>query len=601
MCDRKPSKSRKCRSSSSSSSCDDEDRTPDFIIIGAGTAGLTAAWALTNKRHGKSLFSVLVIEAGENHNDDPRVKDPTLGSGTDLTYNPLFAYIRVTLQQQIYSDGFGVGGGSMHNGLQAVRGTPDLYDKWAIASGNPQWLYKNLLPLFKSQEHYTPDGTIADPNQRGLIGRLFITQEAPLTDSFSKAMSVGFNVPEIADYNDHFEILPGKFANTVGVSANQDWITPPPNSERSYSGNSYLYGIPSENIPPIVGKNGKGLKGRELKIVTSVKVSRIVFGCKNWKKAIGVEVIISSGKDGCCDRDCDRKTKIYYANKGVILAAGAIGSPALLQLSGIGAKSLLEPLGIKVIVDNPNVGKHLQNHYGPNALVRLLNPASPPPAFKLNVMFTDLHPFLPNDGKREIQSDFLYPGSIFFSQSLISSLGLSDIPSVSAGGLLLRPKSRGSVEIQSADPLTLPLLTLGNYTDELGPKPWEIVGSDAYKAVSYLKLIQEVAVAQGGGPADVLFPPNSAYPAPWGPAPDDSKLFDVAKSNTLDTFHCSATCKMGTSPIDSVVDGDLKVHGTKNLWVADCSIEPFVQDGNTAYAAYFIGLQLAKSLGANLP
>lgn len=568
--------------------CGNEKRY-DYIIVGAGTAGLTAAWALTNKNKGKKV-SVLVLEKGENLNNDEHVLDPTLGSSTLLTFSPKYADTPVTLQEQIYSAGRLVGGGSGHNGLQVVRGYPKTYNEWAKITGNDKWKYKNLLPLFISQEHYTPDDTIPNPNQRGLKGRLFITQEVPLTDEFSAALAKGFDVPLIDDYNDHYQISREVYANAVGVSANQDWITPPPDSIRSYSGNSYLYGIPSVGIPPIVDKHGKGLDGRKLTIITRATVAKIIF--KN-KVAIGVEVIITRGET--------QKLKKYYADLGVILSAGTIYTATILQLSGYGKRSDLSAVGIETIVNNENVGYNIINHYGPNALIQQIT-SSPPPSFKLNVAFTNLHPYLPNDPtERKIQTDFLYPGNIFFPPSLITALGLENIDSVAVGGYLLQSLSRGNVVIQSKDPLTPPLLNLNQYTDTDNPKPWTVIGSDAYQAVSYLKLLQQVAVAEGGNPQTILYPPNSHYPAPWGPAPDDSLLYNDAVNNSVFAYHTVGSCRMGKSKKDGVVNGDQEVFGVKNLYIADCSIEPLVQTGNTAYMAFFIGLILALHLGAKIP
>lgn len=168
------------------------------------------------------------------------------------------------------------------------------------------------------------------------------------------------------------------------------------------------------------------------------------------------------------------------------------------------------------------------------------------------------------------------------------------LDSAAVSGTLLRPKSRGTVKIVSKDPLTPPAIDLGNYTDETGPSPWTVTGSDAYAAVSYLKLVREIAISQGGTYENVLFPPQSSYES-------DEKLYQTAVGNTFLTYHAVGTCRMGTSKKNGVVDGKLKVFGVDNLYIADCSIEPLIQTGNTAYMAYFIGLQLALILGAKLP
>lgn len=559
----------------------------DYIIVGGGTAGLSAAWALTNDLS----TNVLVVEAGENLNNDPLVLDPTVLSAEALTFDPKYAEVNVTTSHAIYSEGKLLGGGSAHSGLQAVRSTPDIYNNWAVLSGDSRWSYANMLNLFKSQETYNPNGTVPDPAQRGTTGNLHITQQAPLSaNAFAIAMGVGLGVPQISDYNDHFLIAPGVYANTIGIAANQDWITAPPGSVRSFSGNSYLTGISSVGIPSIVDSNLNGIGGRKLAVRVKSSVSRVIFSNTT---AIGVEIIVTEGTSN--------KVQLAFATKGVILSAGSFHSPAILQRSGVGKSSDLTPLGINVIIDSPNVGYNMINHYGPQALMQLL--VAPPPPLKLNMAFTDLSlgGYMPADGSRRIQTDFLFPGGALFPSDIISTLNIGATPNVFVSGWMLRPQSRGSVKIVSTSPETRPKIDLGDFTDDLSPTPWLNVGSDAYVAVSYLKTIQNIAVAQGGGPANVLFPPNSHYPAPWGPAPDDSKLYDAARKVTSDTYHCVGTCRMGTNISNGVVDGGLKVFGAEKLYIADDSIQPEITTGNTAYPAFFIGLQLAKFLGAVLP
>lgn len=558
------------------------DSPLDYIIVGGGTAGLTCAWGLTNESSVAGL-GVLVVECGENLVNDSAVLDPTLGSSQLLTYDTKYARAIATLTTDVYSEGVLLGGGSAHNGMQAVRGTPDIYNSWASITGNNRWLYSNLLPLLLNQEHYTPTGTVANPAQRGLSGRLFITQEAPLTDAFSNAIAAGLGVPMITDYNNHTLISPGVYANQVGVSANQDYITPT-SSVRSFSGNSYLYGIPAQGIAPIVDTDGNGLNGRKLFVRVKSSVSRVIFA---GTTAIGVEILVNDGQSN--------KIQLAFANKGIILSAGSFMSPAILQRSGIGASSLLTSLNIPVLVNNANVGANMINQYGPNALIRRFTGGAPPPTFKLNVAFSDLGI---NDDVRRVQTDFLYPGSVFFPAAIRDALNLSSADSVSMGGLLLRPNSRGSVTIRSTNPVIHPLVNLGNYTDG----PYTTPGTDLANAVTYLKQMVDIINTGGGNPAtDMLYPPISHYPAPYGPAANDALLAADAQSGVFNSYHCVGTCRMGTNVSNGVVDGNLKVFGVNNLYVADCSIEPLVQTGNTAYMAFFIGLMMAKILGANLP
>lgn len=569
----------------------------DFIMVGGGTAGLSAVWSLTNNKR----TSVLVLESGMDLSDDPVVNSASLLTANDLTLDPKYARVNVSLKKEVYSDGNMLGGSSGHNQYCCVRGSPDVYNEWAILSGNQDWSYANMLPLFKSMEHFVPNGTIPNPAQRGLNGRLYITQEPPLTDSFSTNLAAGFGVPIIEDYNSHPEISPGVYANLIGVVASQNFITPaqpnanpPVPSYRVASYNSYLKGIPSVGLPPIVDENNIGLDGRKLVVKTLTSVSRIIF---EGKKAVGVEVNVTKNNT--------TKVKILYARKGIILSAGSLHTPSILQRSGVGDAAILEPLGIEVVYNNPNVGLHLINHYGPDALIKNLTPGSGPPFFKLNESFTDLNKYLP-PGPRRIQCFYVNPGAALFPAELYSALNLGrppNVPNVAVAGLIMQPKSRGSVKIRSTDPAVPPLFDLNNWSDSTSATPWTDVGSDAFMAVSYLKTLQDVAVAQGGGPADILFPPNSHYPAPYGPAPSDALLYESAKTGQFITFHACGTCRMGRAEnhldpkLGSVVDGKLKVHGLENLYIADNSICPLTESGNTSYQAYAIGLKLAQFLG----
>ncbi len=582
-------------------------KTVDYIIVGGGTAGLTCAWGLTNDKK----TSVLVLESGLDLTADPAVLSPSFAAFVSpLTNDPKYAYTYATnpatSTQVIYSDGHLLGGGSAHNGLQCVRGTPDVYNEWAVLSGNPDWSYANLLPLFLNQEHYKPDGTIANPAQRGLSGRLYMSQQTPLTDPFSAAVAAGLGVPQIADYNDHFAIpMPPFYANTVGVSANQQFATDFCPTQtcgvRSYSGNSYLKGITTEQganppVLPIVDAHNNGINGRKLFVRTSTTVSRILF---NGTRAIGVELIINKGP-------CT-KTLRTFAKQGVILSAGSIHTPALLQLSGIGRASDLVPLGINVILENDNVGYNLQNQYGVGVLMRNVctfdtPPCTTPPLFELNTAWHDLGV---GDGVRRVQADYLT--GAFLPAGIAATLGLTvdqaqlTLNDIFFFNFILDPLSLGSVVIRSTDPLTAPYINLNMFTDTAGVGG---TSQDLADAVTIFKLAKQIAAAQPGGTfEDVLYPPMDHYPFPLGTAPagDDSFLEQDALHNPIISFHACGTCRMSLTPDTGVVNGRLKVHGLDNVYIADNSIMPKSTTGNTGYPAFFIGLRLAKFLGANLP
>jgi choline dehydrogenase len=516
-------------------------RSWDYIIVGNGTAGATLARELSDGNRN----SVLVLEWGKNLTNDPAVLSPEVFAFSGpLTNDPLYAvnpiitinFPSMAPQYFIYSDGRMWGGSSAHNGLFAVRGTPKVYNDWAALSGQPRWNYNNMLPLFIATEHYTPNGTIADPAQRGLNGPLFITQRPPVTgDVFAQGLSTATGTPFADDYNNPAQ------GGDLCVSAHQEWITPLPDSHRSFSSNAFT------NVGDIVDAEGFGLNGRKLRIVSDALVDKVIF--KN-KTAIGVQYY-SAG-------DVNRVVFVE-AKKKVILAAGAPRTPGILERSGVGDAALLTSLDIPVVVDNPNVGEHLFNHYG--AIGIFLGTTT-------GVPFVDA--FTDNgfgDGVRRIQMICYTPPS-------------SGIV-ITAGGIV-STKSQGSVHIVSANPTFEPRIDLNMYSDG----PVGTVDTDAYNVVTYLKTLPAISLATG---FPLLSPPASVYLG------GDAALLSYAQtlSNMIITYHIVGTTRMGLSAVDSVVDGNLHVFGVNRLMVADVSIEPEIQDGNTAYAAYFIGQQAA--------
>jgi choline dehydrogenase len=529
--------------------CKKKKKEFDYIIVGNGTAGAVLARKLSDNFKN----SVLVLEAGENFSKDPEVLDPNPFASTqvlnDLTVNPKFAKtyslpLFVPLQFTTYSQGRMWGGSSAHNYLLAIRGTPGIYDFWSTFSGNPVWSYNNLLSDMKAIETYTPDGTTPDLQQRGTSGPLFITQTPPVfQDPLAQAIAQATNSPLISDYNDPNE-------GNIGVSANQNYVTPPPNSIRSFSINAFL---PSS----VVSAKGKGKNGRQLRIRSDAQVTQVLF---KKRRAIAVEYIHSKNQE---------KVLRVYAKKKIILCAGSVSSPALLQRSGIGDAKLLKSLDIPVIVDNPNVGANLQNQYGVQGIIAGSSP--------LPIMaFIDESPFMPADGARRFQIIAQNAGAV----TLLF-------------GFLTVPNSRGSLHIVSKNPFIDPVIDLNMFSDG----PVTTPGTDAYLIVSFFKILKNIAAAFG---SQVLSPPAFDYPPPFGPAPNDDRLLADAQSQPflVPEDHIIGTTRMATSINEGVVDGTLHVFGVKNLMVADLGVAPLNPDGNIAFAGYIIGLEAAKFLGA---
>lgn len=567
-CHEKPAKDKSC------DSCEPCKGKPkwDYVIVGAGGTGCALAARLSDPVNGKYKNSVLVLEAGANITDNPLVINANnLFAAVAAANDPLLSIISLTYLLEGnpfsafgYTEGRMWGGSTGHNYLQAIRGEPATYNQWAAISGDNRWLYNNLLDtVMIPLEHYTPDGTPVQspfgPTQRGTNGPLFITQEPPLSnDAFYQAISVATGVPFVPDYNN-------PNYGDVGVSANQDYVTPPflgANSLRSFGANAFLTGEPSVGIPAIVDANGNGLNGRKLKIVSNAHANRVLFN-KN-KKACGVEFVRGNAKDKCL---------CVKAKKGVILCAGGVSDPAILQRSGIGDAALLNSLNIPVVFANSNVGANMQDQYGQQGIIGGVTTSIVPPAYG-NVFIG----FAPNTTTRQYLLG-VYDTLGLLPPGLVNALGITEGIDILGSNLL--PKSRGSVEIISKDPFIQPRINFNFFSDGPASQP----GSDANLMVAFYNLLQDIAAEAGG---TVLWPTPAQYAA------GDAGLIQAALDTLIPYNHISSTCRMASSAATGVVDGALNVFGVQNLMVASSSVEPIVLGG--AFVAYVIGYELARTI-----
>ena len=523
----------------------------DYIIVGFGAAGAILARQLSNDFE----TSVLVIEAGPNNMQDPATLDPNIfvdfSNIIKISYDPAFsATYPIPLPSSLaafsYSEGREWGGSAAHNYLQAVRGVPNDFNQWGINSNNAQWFYPNVLPLMKTLETYTPDDTIANPEQRGFSGPIAITQNPPINSNpLAIAVADVTGAEFVSDYND--ATLPN-----VSTSAIQQFVTAGEESHRSFSGNEFM------TIGEIIDEKGRGLNGRKVRVKGNAVVTRILFD--NCNRAVGVQYLRQNGRSGA------EKLNTVYASKKVILCAGAINTPKLLMLSGVGPAQTLGSLGIPVVVDSPNVGQHLQNQYGAGAI---LTNNTPIPGGQI-ASFIDERPYMPADEVRRMQIVGVDAGN--------------DIAQLV--GFILQPSSRGSIEIVSNDPLIPAKVNLNMYSDG----SFADVGSDAYLTVSYYKIAKAIAVAAG---ETVIYPAASQY------ALGDAGLFQAAISPAALSIasHIVGTARLGTSIENGVVDGNLNVFGTKNLMIVDASIENPITGGNTCIGVYTIAAVAAQVLG----
>ncbi len=569
--ERRDYSSSECSSSSSESLSNDD--TFDYVIVGCGTAGSALAAKLSDPdKKGRYRNSVLVLESGENESNSQLVLVNNVFAAAAAAPNPTISsfYSTFTLGDQspdgetgflsfMYLEGKMWGGSSGHNYFEAVRGTPSIYDQWAAISGDARWSYNNLLNnVMIPLEHYTPNGTIPNTTQRGFNGPLFISQAPPINgDAFAQAVSIATDTPIIDDYN----ISTG----VVGICALQNFVTPPvggPNSHRSFAASAFLTGDPSVGVHPIVDANGKGLKGRKLKIVSNAHANKVLFTKKNI--ASGVEYVLANDRE---------KVFVAKAKKKVILCSGAISDPAILQRSGIGDAALLNDFGIPVVFANSNVGEGLMNQAGTHALIDATTTIQPP------LFFNGYIGFAPNTSIREYQIHFIADLGLF-PRGIAGALN-APATAIDILGANMIPRSRGSVKIVTRDPLVQPLVNFNLFTDGSPFDP----GSDANQVVNFYNTIQAIAEQAGG---TVIYPTAQQYLE--GPG----ALFG-AGVNTLEVYdHATGTCAMGRSAANGVVDGKLHVFGVKNLMVASNAAVPVIEDGNTSSQAYYIGLEAAR-------
>jgi choline dehydrogenase len=555
--------------------------TVDYIIVGNGTAGATLARFLSDQVDGKFVNNVLVLEAGPNLSSDPGVLQTDLVTalrlGLSSKYGKNFAtftgpFVQFGTTANLYIHGELWGGSSAINGLLAVRGTPGLYGIWAIASNNAQWTYSNLLPVMKFLEHYT--GTSQLIAERGTNGNLYINQNpfgVTQTNPFNIALSAISGSAILEDYN-----VTGA---DVVISSAQNWIndTVMPNV-RSFSANAFL-------TSDVVTSAGTGVGGRLLNILSEAQVTHILFDTSGaMPVAVGVEYIVNGNKD---------QVFRVYATKKVILCAGAIENIGVLERSGIGQPTVLENANIQLLVASPLVGENLQTYYGISAITAG-NPQSVAPPLTVQEAYIDLRGFngFAADGVRRVQ--LLYEGDpfLFGSPTTLLALGFTNLPSLidnsnSFGISIMNPKSRGSVHVPNNDPLILPVTDFNLYSDSNGLVTPD---SDAAEVVAALKVVRAAVQSQGGG-LDMIYPTPAQYAS-------DADLLQAAFNLPFIQYHAVGTCKMGTDITNGVVDGNLNVFGVQNLMIADCSIEPQIEDGNTAYAAYLIGAVAARILGS---
>ncbi len=522
----------------------------DYIVVGAGSAGCVIA----NRLSQDSSNKVLLLEAGGS--DRRFFIQMPIGYG--VTYHQKKVNWMYSTEPSPEADnkpsywprGKVMGGSSSINAMVYVRGNPKDFDEWSEA-GNPGWSYEEVLPYFKKMESWQNG---AD-KFRGGDGPLYVSEVSsqlhPLCDNFlSAAEEIGIRLNP--DMN-------GK--NQEGVGNYQ--ITTH-KGQRMSSSRAYLWPIRDRS---------------NLKIVKNAMVTRILI--KN-KKAYGVEYLKSGN------------TVKVAALREVILSAGSINSPQLLQLSGIGPKEVLESASVQLIHDSPAVGKNLQDHLGVSyfykSKVPTLNDQLRP---VLGKIFQGLRYILTRTGplslsvnqsggfirtreglkKPNIQLYFSPVSYSLESPDRRAMMSPDPFSAMLLGISNCSPQSRGTVSLRSSDPLKPPIIKPNYLSHE----------DDVKDLLDGVKVLRKLAKTDSF---------RAVIGEEFRPGPDcqtDEEMIQHIKDTVWTVFHPSSTCRMGPDPKSDVVDSQLKVYGIEALRVADASIFPQLICGNINAATIMVG------------
>ena len=542
----------------------------DYIIVGAGTAGCLLANRLSANREKR----VLLIEAG-GKDDYHWIHIPVgylycIGNPrTDWCYSTQ-AEAGLNGRSLRYPRGKVLGGSSSINGMIYMRGQSRDYDHWAELTGDETWRWERVLRAFRRHEHHwrlddpktAPEGFAAVHGPMpGKQGEWRVEQQRlrwPILDAFAEACNQA-GIPATSDFNAGTNEGVGYFE--VNQKKGLRW-----NTAKAFL-RPATFGRPNFEL-------WTGAQVRRLRLMRD----------DTGLRCSGLEV------------QTPRGVEQPWLNSGgeVILAAGAIGSPQILQLSGLGPAALLQGLGVKVEQDMPGVGANLQDHLQIRAVykvqgARTLNTRA---ASLLGKAMIGLEYALRRSGPMSMAPSQLgaftrssptkaWPDLEYHVQPLsLDAFGepLHAFNAFTASVCNLNPTSRGTVHITSPDAGVAPAIR-PNYlsTDE-----------DRHVAAESLKLTRRI-VAQ---PALAAFKPEEYKPGPQYRT--DEELTKLAGDIATTIFHPVGTCKMGRKDdADAVVDSRLRVRGVSGLRVADASVMPTITSGNTNSPTLMIAEKLA--------
>jgi len=527
----------------------------DYVIVGAGHAGCV----LANRLSADPQNHVLLLEAGGQDNY-PWIHVPVgylycIGNPrTDWCFK---TEAQPGLQGRSlgYPRGKVLGGSSSINGMIYMRGQAGDYDRWA-AQGNPGWAWNDVLPLFKRSENHFGGASEFHSDQ----GEWRVEQQRyswPILDAFRDAAAEN-DIASVSDFNAGDNQGCGYFQ--VNQRSGVRW-----NSSKAF-------------LRPI-------LKRPNLTILTGVQVDR---------------VNLENGRACAVVARWQGEEHVFNVRREIVLCAGSVGSPGILQRSGIGPRPLLENLGIAVRHELPGVGGNLQDHLQLRLIYKLSN------ARTLNQVANSLW------GKVGMGLRYLYDrsGPLAMAPSQLGAFVKSSpeqasanlqyhvqplslerfgeplhrFPAFTASVCNLRPLSRGRIDIRSADPDVAPLIDPNYLSDP----------EDLKVAAEAIRLTRRIV----DSPALRRFKPEEYLPG--AALQTEEQLHEAAARIGTTIFHPVGTCRMGGGALD-VVDARLRVHGVPGLRVADASIMPNIVSGNTCSPTVMIAEKAAQMMLEDVP